>query len=199
MKFVATLLYVGAVLVVGGKTEFPCKFPDEWVDKTFVLYEGSPPALSAFWTFESDGITLTTEGAPTTCYQITDQFYVIRDHAGKFECFTIDFTPAENNFTVGDKGNARVINPLPSGAFNETVLCNLCSEATTKYLIAIAQPVDAQPTDIIPIECDVPYFCTSGTGNKCAEPLTTTKTPMTTTEKPMPQRKKSCSRRKRHS
>lgn len=59
-------------------TEFPCKFPDEWVDKTFVLYEGSPPALSAFWTFESDGITLTTEGAPTTCYQITDQFYVIR-------------------------------------------------------------------------------------------------------------------------
>ena len=33
--------------------------------------------------------------------------------------------------------DARVINPLPSGAFNETVLCNLCSEATTKYLIAI--------------------------------------------------------------
>lgn len=49
----------------------------------------------------------------------------------------------------------------------------------------------AEPTKIIPIECDVAYFCTSGTGKKCEEPLTTT-------EKPMPQRTKSCSCRKRH-
>ncbi|XP_052072408.1 uncharacterized protein LOC127710521 [Mytilus californianus] len=169
-------------------------FPDELIGKLFNVYRGSPPIFSSFWFFEDDGVVLDLGGDPAYCHQITDQFYVLSYGENKFECLTIDFTPGENKFTIGDRGIPKVVNPVPPGAFNETVLCSLCSEATTTFDLAIV----TEPTEIIPIKCDVPYFCTSGTGTICETPMTTTKTPITTTEKLMTTRKKPCARRRKH-
>lgn len=52
-------------------------FPNDWIDKVFTIYRGSPPGPSSYWSIEADGRTLFNDGDPYYCHQITDQFYVI--------------------------------------------------------------------------------------------------------------------------
>lgn len=52
-------------------------FPNDWIDKVFTIYRGSPPIPASYWSIEADGRTLFNDGDPYYCHQITDQFYVI--------------------------------------------------------------------------------------------------------------------------
>lgn len=64
--------------IITGVTEFPCTFPEEWRGNEFSVYRGSPPILSSIWYFEDNGVEFEADGDPGFCYQITDQFYIIR-------------------------------------------------------------------------------------------------------------------------
>ncbi|CAG2222766.1 unnamed protein product [Mytilus edulis] len=178
MKFVVILLCVGTALIIGqaeGVTEFPCTFPEEWRGNEFSIYRGSPPIFSSIWYFEDNGVEFEADGDPAYCYQITDQFYIIRYGQDLFKCLTIDYTPGGKTLTIGNKGNPQTVNQVQPGAFDDTAVCSLCAERTNEFQIAIAEV----PAEIVPPKCDVPHFCTPEAGTICESPITTTKAPIT--------------------
>ncbi|XP_076106233.1 uncharacterized protein LOC143074904 isoform X2 [Mytilus galloprovincialis] len=152
MKFVVILLCVGIALIIGqaeGVTEFPCTFPEEWRGNEFSIYRGSPPILSSIWYFEDNGVEFEADGDPAFCYQIIDQFYIIRytiHGQDTFKCLTIDYTPGGKTLTIGNKGNPQTVNQMQPGAFDETAVCSLCAKLTNEFQIAIA----TEPTEIVP-------------------------------------------------
>lgn len=57
-------------------TEFPCKFPCPWRNKTFDVFENG--AVQKKWKFNSDGQNSIYDFTRYMCYQITERFLIMR-------------------------------------------------------------------------------------------------------------------------
>ncbi|XP_063446565.1 uncharacterized protein LOC134726098 [Mytilus trossulus] len=173
MKIVIFLTFYLHVFSAG-QSEFPCTFPCSFRNKTFDLYQDLINAESPFttWTFNADGSAATVFGDSVNCFQVSEQFLIIRvENSSIFLCFPIFYTAGQSNFTFVLRGNlnAKEFENV-SSALNQSQLCEVCgvNNANTVTVVAIEQP-SSYPDSVTPAVCQVPSFCPSNIMTSCPE------------------------------
>ncbi|CAC5394237.1 unnamed protein product [Mytilus coruscus] len=162
-------------------TEFPCKYPCPWRNKTFLVYENGQ-SYDNNWKFSSDGQTSFFNEEELPCYQITERFLIFRlVSTDIFNCYTIFYdteSPLKFQFTQGESIT------LTNQTGELTDLCGTCGEGNDNVYEAVAPPVNSVP-------CNKPSTCTSRPWVVCNMsdiipkedcPVATTESPTTTTE-----------------
>ncbi|XP_071133112.1 uncharacterized protein [Mytilus edulis] len=130
MKIVIYLTFYLHVFSAG-QSEAACTFPCGFRNKTFDLYLdvfGTEPFIT--WTFNADGSASTVFGGTVNCFQISEQFLVVRiEESSRFWCFPIFYTAGQSNFTFIMQGEFdwKVFENV-SSALNESQLCEVCGE-----------------------------------------------------------------------
>ncbi|XP_071133280.1 uncharacterized protein [Mytilus edulis] len=177
--------------ISAGITEFPCKFPCEWRNKTFNINGGT-------WKFSSDGETSIYGGSVILrCHQITERFLIVRmkQEIDDYVCFTIFYdigSPVKFKFLLERKGDFT----NHTGEFTDIcVICganDVAGEGSTGVVEAVESGTPATLPPVNSVPCTIPSTCTSPpTGILCDAsdiiprgncPDTTTESPDTTTE-----------------
>ncbi|XP_063447512.1 uncharacterized protein LOC134727056 [Mytilus trossulus] len=177
--------------ISAGTTEFPCKFPCEWRNKTFNIYEAGKPTYT--WKFSSDGETsIVSNSVQLQCHQITERFLIVRANQGnQFICYAIFYdtgSPVKFQFsTHNSRGFAN-----QTGEFTD--LCGVCDingfngepSVTVYEAVESGTPATSPPVNSVP--CNIPSTCTSGIPCDTSDVIpkdcmdTTTESPTSTTE-----------------
>ncbi|CAC5358645.1 unnamed protein product [Mytilus coruscus] len=162
-------------------TEFPCKFPCPWRNKTFEVYN-KDGNNAADLSFSGDGQIFTLsydfETIKQQCYQITERFLIVREKdTDYFQCLAIFYdieSPLKFQYEAGETIT------LNNQTGKLTDLCGICGEGFVYE--AVAPPIS--------VPCNRPSTCTSPPGTACDTSdiipqdciETTTESPTTTTE-----------------
>ncbi|CAC5408492.1 unnamed protein product [Mytilus coruscus] len=177
--------------ISAGVTEFPCKFPCPWRNKTFKIYNTDGRNVFDF-SFSGDGQTnnITLFGSllqQQQCYQITERFIITRNKdSDSFQCYGI-FYDIESplKFPFETKGSVELRNQTGE-------LADTCAVCRGDGGVSEAVALGAEPTSppVKSVACNLPSTCTPGTGTVCNMsdnipqgcPVATTESPTTTTE-----------------
>ncbi|VDH98968.1 Hypothetical predicted protein [Mytilus galloprovincialis] len=153
-----------------GMTEFPCKYPCPWRNKTFIVYQDGDTFLT--WKFDNDGETSMFGPIRYLCHQITERFLIMRVAGNDFfRCVSIFYdigSPLKFPFQYKVSGS-----PPTSPAVN-SLPCDMPSTCTRTTGIPCSK------NDTIPKGC-----------------LVTTTEPIKTTTEPAKNTKRRC-RKKNH-
>ncbi|CAC5361941.1 unnamed protein product [Mytilus coruscus] len=186
--------------VSASQSEFPCTFPCDWINKTFTLYSDETNVTKKM-VFNADGTTGTFLSTDMQCFQISEQFLIIKlflmsgddESIDILACFPVFYTSGQSNFTVHLKDVARII-VNQTGALNDSQLCEICGTGIFSGIGTILALAPA-PNVIPPAVCEVPFNCQSDSGIACPQggsipkectgkdTTTTDKTTTTTTDK----------------
>ncbi|XP_052087056.1 uncharacterized protein LOC127724197 isoform X1 [Mytilus californianus] len=183
-----------------GMTEFPCKFPCPWHNKTFEFY--SSVKTTRTWRFNADGQTLFTRDSMDIgqfirkCYQITERFIILRDGDSQyFRCYPIYYNPEiPLEFILGIGGIFSSINQ--TGEFTD--LCEFCKEPSYTWILSATGPPSIST---LSLDCTRPSGCSPpgkvcNTSDTIPKACPTTATPTITAD---PKTKKSHCGKKKHS
>ncbi|XP_076072706.1 uncharacterized protein LOC143044534 isoform X1 [Mytilus galloprovincialis] len=121
-----------------GQSEAACTFPGGFINKTFDLFESAGPPFGT-WTFNADGSTGNVLIFDVSCFQISEQFLVLRITPTQFLCFPIFYTAGQSNFTFIIQGEFEWKEfENVSSALNESQLCEVCGENGIEKLTILA-------------------------------------------------------------
>ncbi|XP_052071612.1 uncharacterized protein LOC127709948 [Mytilus californianus] len=123
--------------ISAGMTEFPCKYPCSWRNKTFIVYEDGQ--TSSVWEFSSDGQTsILNNFHILLCYQITERFLILREKGSeKFLCYPIFYdiaSPLKFQYAAG------VGITINNQTGELTDLCGICGEGDVYEAVAKNNP-----------------------------------------------------------
>ncbi|XP_063447237.1 uncharacterized protein LOC134726750 [Mytilus trossulus] len=139
MKIVIYLTFY-LYVVFTGQSEADCIFPCGFRNKTFDLYADDSELSGQIWTFNADGSGATFVGDPVNCFQISEQFLILRiEKSPYFVCFPIFYTDGQSNFTfvIQGFGNSKEFENVRS-ALNESQLCEVCGENGAEIITVVA-------------------------------------------------------------
>ncbi|XP_052070490.1 uncharacterized protein LOC127709174 isoform X3 [Mytilus californianus] len=176
--------------ISAGMTEFPCKFPCPWRNKSFQIYNFKR-IYGARFSFSGDGqtaILVDSSGrAQLQCYQITERFLIVRKKDTDIvQCYSIFYdleSPLKFQFEQG--GASQTFN---NQAGELTDICDICVPG--RVLEAVVSGSNPTSPPVSSLACNRPSTCTSPPGTACNMndiipqgcPVTTTESPTTTTE-----------------
>ncbi|XP_052068693.1 uncharacterized protein LOC127707967 isoform X1 [Mytilus californianus] len=205
-------------VISAGQPKIPCTFPCDFINKTFDVYsQATEFSVSSYgsWTFSADKSTGTYLNINVDCFQISEQFLVLRlsesstTEETEFLCFPVFYTVGQSFFKYLSKGVVSKLSNI-SSALTESQLCKICdlSGFTTLAVASV-------PESVTPVVCEVPSFCQPSNNIPCPgggslptgcsgmttnpTTTTTTNTPTTTTSDTQTtiRTKKPCGRRRR--
>ncbi|XP_052068694.1 uncharacterized protein LOC127707967 isoform X2 [Mytilus californianus] len=173
-------------VISAGQPKIPCTFPCDFINKTFDVYsQATEFSVSSYgsWTFSADKSTGTYLNINVDCFQISEQFLVLRlsesstTEETEFLCFPVFYTVGQSFFKYLSKASV--------------------PESVTPVVCEV--PSFCQPSNNIPCPGggSLPTGCSGMTTNPTT--TTTTNTPTTTTSDTQTtiRTKKPCGRRRR--
>ncbi|VDH98969.1 Hypothetical predicted protein [Mytilus galloprovincialis] len=181
-----------------GMTEFPCKYPCPWRNKTFIVYQDGDTFLT--WKFDNDGETSMFGPIRYLCHQITERFLIMRVAGNDFfRCVSIFYdigSPLKFPFQYKDKYLKNQIGDIKD-------VCEACVPPMHIYEAVVSGSPPTSPA-VNSLPCDMPSTCTRTTGIPCSKNdtipkgcLVTTTEPIKTTTEPAKNTKRRC-RKKNH-